>query len=150
LTDAMSLTAALRGLQGGTGRAEIRTMGDVDQFIGSLAEPDVDDASLTHTGRPLVVVPMMGDDPVLDHVVHVAVRDGWGYLIYAGASARHADGFTGHPEGDPRSPGTFGSYDEYPSGSGLPLPRLAEVLIGFLEAGDLPTGVARVSQDDQV
>jgi hypothetical protein len=49
-----------------------------------LAEPDVDDASLTHTGRPLVIVPMMGDDPVPDHVVHVAVRDGWGYLIYAG------------------------------------------------------------------
>jgi hypothetical protein len=60
------------------------------------------------------------------------------------------DGFTGHPEGDPRSPGTFGSYDEYPSGSGLQLSRLAEVLIGFLEAGELPTGVAWVSQDDQV
>jgi len=131
----------------GAGQAEVRTAAEVVRLIEALAEPEADDASLTHLGRPVVVVPLMGDAPVPDHVVHIAVRDGWGYLIYAGASARHVDGFTGHPDGDPLSPGTYGSYDEYPAGSGLPLPRFTEVLTQFLATGELSPDVPWVSQD---
>ncbi|GGP59547.1 Imm1 family immunity protein [Saccharothrix coeruleofusca] len=130
-----------RALPDDAGQAEVTTPEDVRDLVRALADPNADDAYVTHLGRPTVVLPLTGDEPVPDHVVHLAVRDGWGYFVYAGVADGYPDGFTGHPKGDPRSPGTHGSHDEYPPASGLPLPLFTEVLIRFLESAELPDAV---------
>jgi len=96
-----------------------------------------------------VVAPLLGGGLVPDHVLHLAVRGIWGYIAYSGNAAGYRDGFTGHPQGDPRSPGTHGHYNiDYPAGSGLGLHQFTEAIIQFLATGDLPTCVRWISEDD--
>jgi hypothetical protein len=121
---------------------------EIERLVTALAQPDADDAYVTHLARPTVVMPFASDDEVPDHVVHLAVRDGWGYFAYAGDAAGWPDGFTGHPQGDPHSPGTYGSYSEYPAGSGLPVPEFTRLLTDFLANAELPTWIRWISEDE--
>ncbi|MCP2164561.1 hypothetical protein LX83_001401 [Goodfellowiella coeruleoviolacea] len=115
--------------------------------MAALAQPDADDAYVTHLARPSVVTPLVSEEEVPDHVVHLAVRDGWGYFTYAGDAAGWPAGFTGHPQGDPRSPGTHGSYGEYSAGSGLSIPVFTRLLTDFLVSAELPTWIHWISED---
>lgn len=144
-------TAALRAHWSGGpgGELTVTTAEQVDELVARLARPEVDDAYLTHLGRPTTAMPLLGEADVPDHVIHLAVREGWGYLAYSGAAAGHPDGFTGHPVGDPLSPGTNGAYnDDYPAGSGLPLPLLRLAIMELLRSGELPTCVRWTSEDE--
>jgi Immunity protein Imm1 len=103
---------------------------DVDELLDALGREYVDDAYLT-TDRPDAFV------------LHLAVRDGWGYLAWSD------DEFLGSPVGDPRSPGTHGTFNtDYFPGTGLAVGALAPVLKELLATGRRPTGVAWVSDDE--
>lgn len=131
------------------GQMTVTSAEEVQHLVDVLSRPDADDAYATHLGRPTVAAPLLGDDLVPDHVLHLAVRGGWGYLTYAGNAVGYWDGFTGHPQGDPRSPGTHGHYNtDYPAGSGLPLPQFTDAIVQFLVTGELPTCVHWISEDD--
>jgi hypothetical protein len=120
---------------------------DVRQLVLKLSKPGVDDAYVTHLGRPVEVVPGLGDEPLPDHVVHLAVRRPWGYITFAGDAVAYPEGFTGHPLGDAASPATHGSYNtDYAAGSGLPLDVFEQVVAEFLVTKELPTCVEWVSE----
>jgi hypothetical protein len=119
----------------------VTTAAQVDDLIALLGRDDADDAYATHLGRPSKVDELERDH-VPDHVMYLAVRDGWGYLRYIGtlAGRRQADVYT--PIGDHCSPATHGTNNvDYPAVSGLALTDFRAVVVGFLTAGDLPTVV---------
>lgn len=111
-------------------RQTLATNDDVDELLGALGGEYVDDAYLT-TDQPDTFV------------LHLAVRDGWGYLAWSD------DEFLGSPVGDPQSPGTHGTFNtDYFPGTGLAVGTLARVLKDLLATGRRPTEVAWVSDDE--
>jgi hypothetical protein len=121
-----------------SGKALVTSRDDVRRLVDALSQPGVDDAYVTHLGRPLVTMPLLSNDPVPDHVLHLAVRGTWGYLAYAGAAA-------GHPTG---SAATHGHYNtDYAAGSGLSLPQFEAAIAEFLATGELPTCIQWINED---
>jgi Immunity protein Imm1 len=131
------------------GEMKVMTPEDVHALVAALQQPGVDDAYVTHLGRPTQVVPALGDEHLPDHVVHLTLEQGWGYFAFAGAAEGWPDGFSGSPQGDPRSPRVHGTYNtDYPAGSGLPLDVFERVVSQFLTTKELATCVRWVSDDD--
>lgn len=91
---------------------------DVARLVELLAESWADTGSI------------QTDDAVLD----VHVRDGWGYLLYAGA-----DGYL-ITDGDPDSP-EVKSETGFAAGSGLPVERIIQALREFVHTRGLPHSV---------
>jgi hypothetical protein len=111
-------------------RKTLVTDDDVDGLVAALGAPHVDDAYLT-------------TDEQGAFVIHLAVRDGWGYLAWSD------DEFLGSPAGDPNSPGTHGTFNtDYFPGTGLSPGMLARVLKDLLVTGDRPALVEWVSDDE--
>jgi hypothetical protein len=111
-------------------RTRLITADDVDELIAALGASDVDDAYLT------------ADEPNA-FVVHLALRDGWGYLAWSD------DSFLGSPVGDPTSPGTHGTFNaDYFPGTGLALAVLDQVVKAVLTTGSRPTEVEWISDDE--
>jgi Immunity protein Imm1 len=111
-------------------RKTLVTDNDVDDLVAALSAPHVDDAYLT-TNEPGAFV------------IHLALRDSWGYLAWTD------DEFLGSPAGDPNSPGTHGTFNtDYFPGTGVPTAILARVLKDLLATGSRPTSVEWVSDDE--
>jgi hypothetical protein len=109
---------------------------EVEAFIAALAEPHVDNAYTTHSGRPARPEPELGDGdmtPVPDHVATLAVRGDFGYFYYIGSVGDGSQQFDGFAVGAPDSPSIwFDGATEMPPGSGIPLPKFKQAIEEFV------------------
>ncbi|QFZ23224.1 Imm1 family immunity protein [Saccharothrix syringae] len=114
---------------------------DVEALVNRLAEPGAGAAVLEHLDRETMtdtegLLGAPGATRMPDHDVVVAVRDGYGYLVYT--DVEHD---TATLEGAPESPGYHSEYVEYPDGSGVPVEVLTAALKDFLATAQRPTCV---------
>lgn len=105
------------GIQGGQS-LPLETDADVLRLAELLAQPWADSGSIQTDNVAL----------------QVHVRDGWGYMVYAGDAGYLT------LDGDPTSPAAPCEVD-YPAGTGLPAERVVDAVREFVRTGQLPTTV---------
>lgn len=122
---------------------------DVAAFVAALAQPYVDSAYTTHSGRPAHPEPDLSDGdmtPVPDHVATLGVRDGFGYFHYIGGVGDGSTQFHGFASGDAASPPAWlDGATELPAGSGIPLPLYEQLIAEFVATGELPSGISWIN-----
>jgi hypothetical protein len=103
----------------------VSTPEQVDHLVISLADPQA--------GTAKIWGPDIREDGWPGVMIHAAVENGYGYLSYTSDACSLM-----FSSGDSRSLEVISTDEEFPEGSGMPLPRFAAALREFLQTGERP------------